>query len=168
MAQVVKYLPAKAGDITDVDLIPGLGRSPGEGNDDLLQYACLGNPMDRGAWWATFHGVAKNRTLLMYMLCVCLVCCVLLFVTLWTVARQASESMGSLRQEYWNGLPCPPRGDLPTPGIEPMSPVSPALQADSLALAPPGQRRQWHPAPVLLPGKSHGWRSLVGCSPWGR
>ena len=46
---MVKYLPAKAGDITDVDLIPGLGRSPGEGNDDLLQYACLGNPMDRGA-----------------------------------------------------------------------------------------------------------------------
>ena len=49
MAQVVKKLPAKAGDITDVGLIPGLGRSPGEGNGDLLQYACLGNPMDRGA-----------------------------------------------------------------------------------------------------------------------
>ena len=46
---------------------------------------------------------------------------------------------GFPRQEYWRGLPCPPRGDLPTPGMEPMSPVSPALQADSLALAPPGK-----------------------------
>ena len=42
------------------------------------------------------------------------------------------------------------------------------LQAGSLLLAPPGRRRQWHPTPVLLPGKSHGRRSLVGCSPWGR
>ena len=41
--------------------IPGLGRSPGEGNGNLLQYSCLGNPMDRGAWWATVHGVAKVR-----------------------------------------------------------------------------------------------------------
>ena len=41
-------------------LIPGLGRSPGEGNDNLLQYSCLGNLTDRGAWWATVHGVAKS------------------------------------------------------------------------------------------------------------
>ena len=40
-------------------LIPGSGRSPGEGNGNPLQYACLGNPMDRGAWWATVHGVAE-------------------------------------------------------------------------------------------------------------
>ena len=40
--------------------IPGLGRSPGEGNGNLLQYSCLGNPMNRGAWWATVHGVAKE------------------------------------------------------------------------------------------------------------
>jgi len=39
---------------------PGLGRSPGEGNDNLLQYSCLGNPMDRGAWMATVHGVTKE------------------------------------------------------------------------------------------------------------
>ena len=51
------------------------------------------------------------------------------FVTLWTVARQATLSMGLSRQEYWSGLPCPPLGDLPDPGIEPRSP---ALQADSL------------------------------------
>ena len=50
-----------------------------------------------------------------------------LFVTLWTVARQAPLSMGFSRQEYWSGLPCPPPGDLPNPGIEPESLKSPAL-----------------------------------------
>ena len=43
-------------------LITGLGRSPGEGNDNLLQYSCLENTMDRGAWWATVHGVTKSQT----------------------------------------------------------------------------------------------------------
>ena len=56
---VVKNLPATAG---DVGSIPGLGRSPGEGNGNLLQYACLGNPMDRGAWQATVQGVAESDT----------------------------------------------------------------------------------------------------------
>ena len=46
----------------DLGLIPGLGRSPGEGNGNPLQYSCLENPMDRGAWWATVHGVAKSQT----------------------------------------------------------------------------------------------------------
>ena len=46
----------------DAGLIPGLGRCPGEGNDNPLQYSCLQNSMDRGALWATVHGVAKNRT----------------------------------------------------------------------------------------------------------
>ena len=55
----VKNPPANAG---DVGLIPGLGRSPGEGNGNPLQYSCLENPMDRGAWWATVHGVTKNET----------------------------------------------------------------------------------------------------------
>ena len=41
---------------------PGSGRSPGERNDNSLQYSCLGNPIDRGAWWATVHGITKNRT----------------------------------------------------------------------------------------------------------
>ena len=53
--------------------------------------------------------------------------CVRLFAIPWTVAQQAPLSMGSSRQEYWSGLPCPPPGDLPDPGIKPMSPVSPAL-----------------------------------------
>ena len=46
--------------VGDVGLIPGSRRSPGEGNGNLLQYPCLGNPMDRGAWWATVHGVTKE------------------------------------------------------------------------------------------------------------
>ena len=50
-----------------------------------------------------------------------------LFVTLWTIAHQAPPSMGFSRQEYWSGLPCSPPGDLPDPGIEPESLVSPAL-----------------------------------------
>ena len=53
---------ASACNVGDVGLIPGLGRSPGEGNGNPLQYSCLENPMDRGAWWATVHGVAKSRT----------------------------------------------------------------------------------------------------------
>jgi len=44
----------------DKGLIPGSDRSPGEGNGNLFQYSCLGNPKDRGAWWATLHGVAKE------------------------------------------------------------------------------------------------------------
>ena len=55
----VKNLPANA---EDVGLIPGLERSPVEGNGNLPQYSCLGNPMDRGAWWATVHRVAKSQT----------------------------------------------------------------------------------------------------------
>ena len=61
------------------------------------------------------------------------------FVTPWTVARQAPLSVGFFRQDYWSGLPCPPPGDLPNPGTEPMSPVSPALQEDSLSTEPPGK-----------------------------
>ena len=70
----------------DLGLIPGSGRSPGEGNGDPLQYSCLENPMD-------------------------------------CIAHQAPLSTGFSRQEYWGGLPFPPPGDLPDPGIEPMSPA---------------------------------------------
>ena len=57
MAQAVKNLPANAGDKSS---IPGLERSPGEGNSNPLQHSCLGNPMDRGAWWTVVHGVTKE------------------------------------------------------------------------------------------------------------
>ena len=56
---MVKYLPANVGDMGS---IPGSGRSPGDGNGKLLQYSCLGNPMDRGVWQATVHGVSKDQT----------------------------------------------------------------------------------------------------------
>ena len=55
----VKNLPTNAGDSGDTGLISGLGRSPGGGNGNLLQYSCLGNPMDRGAWRATVYGVER-------------------------------------------------------------------------------------------------------------
>ena len=57
---VVKNLPAIARDKRDSSLIPELGRSPGGGHGNLLQYSCLENPMDRGAWWTIIHRVAKG------------------------------------------------------------------------------------------------------------
>ena len=62
MALVIKNLPANAGDIRDTSSIPGSGRSLGGGHGYPLQYSCLENPMDRGTWWATVHGVAKSWT----------------------------------------------------------------------------------------------------------
>ena len=59
---VVKNPPANAGDVRDTGSIPGLGRSPGGGNGNPLQYSCLENSMDRGAWWPTDHAVANSQT----------------------------------------------------------------------------------------------------------
>ena len=75
-----------------------------------------------------------------------------LFATPWTVAREAPLSMGFSRQEFWNGLPLPPPGDLPYPGIEP---VSPAWQANSLPSEPPGKPRE-------VPGLQTSTDSKVG------
>ena len=76
-------------------------------------------------------------------MCACMLSCfsrVQFLATPWTIAHQAPLSLGFSRQEYWSGLPCPPLGDLPNPGIKP---TSPALQADSLPLchqeSPSGQ-----------------------------
>ena len=102
----------------------------GEGNVNPLQYSCLENPMDRGAWRATVHGVAKSHTRL----------------------KQLSTHAGT-------GNKVPHAVGQPSPQ---------ATAAESAAAT----RESWHAAikttPVLLPGKSHGQRSLVGCSPWGR
>ena len=62
-----KTLPANAGDARDAGSAPRQGRSPGEGNGNLLQYSCLGNSKDRGPWWAAVHGAAKRRTWLMHV-----------------------------------------------------------------------------------------------------
>ena len=107
--------------------------------------------------------------------------CVLLLAIPWTAAYQAPPSMGFSRQEYWSGVPHPPPGHFPNPEIEPVSLASPALAGRFFTTSAtwgaqtPNEpnlilyiwRRQWHPTPVLLPGESHGRRSLVGCSPWG-
>ena len=61
-ALMIKNPPANAGDIRDKGSVPGLGRSPGEGNGNPLQYPCLENPVDRGAWWATDHRVTESQT----------------------------------------------------------------------------------------------------------
>ena len=60
VAHLVKNLPANAGDLRDMDSIPGWGRSPGGGHDNPLQDSCLENPMDRGAWKAIVHGVTES------------------------------------------------------------------------------------------------------------
>ena len=59
---MAKNLPASEGDARDMGSIPGLGRSLRRGHGNPLQYSCLGNSVDRGAWWATVHGVAKSQT----------------------------------------------------------------------------------------------------------
>ena len=62
VALVVKSLPANTGDVRDMGSILELGRSPGEGHRNPLQYSCLENFIDRGAWWAIVHGVANSWT----------------------------------------------------------------------------------------------------------
>ena len=59
---MINNLPDNAGDIRDAGSIPGLGRSPGEGNGSPLQYSCLENPSDRGAWWVAVHGFTQSQT----------------------------------------------------------------------------------------------------------
>ena len=59
---MVKNMPVNVGDIRDAGVVPGLERSPGEGHSNPLHYSCLENPIDRGAWRATGHGVAKSQT----------------------------------------------------------------------------------------------------------
>ena len=58
---MVKNPPAVAGDVRNAGSVPGSGRSPGVGNGNPLQYSCLENSMDRGAWWATVHGVSRVK-----------------------------------------------------------------------------------------------------------
>ena len=82
------------------------------------------------------------------------------FETLWTVARQAPLSMGFSRQEYWSGLPCPPAGNLPNPGIESKSS---ALQVDSLLSEPPGKPKNTgvgRLSPGDLPNSGMNWGHL--------
>ena len=128
-----------------------LGREdpPGEGNGNLLQYSCLENPVDRGAWrdspWDCKESDTTEHSTQPWLLLLernwggvssqasqpgvhaKWLSRVPLFATPWTVAHQAPLSMGFSRQEYWSGLPRPPPGNLPDPGIEPESLMSHAL-----------------------------------------
>ena len=110
----------------------------GEGNGNPLQCSFPENPRDRGAWWATIYGVAQSRTRLKRLSS---------SSSSRTVAHQALLSMEFPRQEYWSGLPCPPPGDLSNPRMEPASPATPALQADSLPLSDLGSP---HMCPLLF------------------
>ena len=135
----------------DTVSLPGSGRSPGEGNGNPLQYSCLGNPMDRGAWWPMDLGVARvehnfvtklppssqgygvmKKTTVIYVPRRYNCCCCLLFscyivsesfATPWTLAHQAPLCMGFPRQEYWSGLPSPSLGNVPNPETETSSPT---------------------------------------------
>ena len=84
----------------------------------------------------------------------------------WTAAYQAPPSMGFSRQEYWSGVPSPSLND--SLGIVIASTYKELPMDQAPMQVSHFWRRRWHPTPVLLPGKSHGRRSLVGCSPWGR
>ena len=84
---VVKNPPANAGDVRDIGFIPRLGKSPGVGSGNPLQYSCLKNPMDREAWQTIVHGVAKSRTQL----------------SDWEWAHKISENMSNTKLRIGHG-----------------------------------------------------------------
>ena len=109
VALVVKNLLASAGDIRDMGLVPGSGRSPGGAHGNPLQCSCRENPMDRGAWWAAVHGAAQSQTRL---------------------------KLHSTHANF-GGFDCPVQyAELPWPGIKP-SPMRWKLQ--DLTTGPPGK-----------------------------
>ena len=124
----------------DMGSIPGWGRSPGEGNGNRLQYSCLENPMDGGAWWSL------------------------------RVGQDSATSLSLFTFMHWRRKWQPTPVFLPEKSHRQRSLAgyNPKVCKELDMTEQLSQRRQWHPTPVLLPGKSHGWRSLVGCSPWGR
>ena len=146
---VVKNPPADAGDVRDVGLIPGLGRSPGGGHGSPCQYSCLENPMDRGAQWALVHRVAKgwDTTEATLHSGIHLKCT----ARSWNRCAPCYESSSVVSNSLWphelyspwNSLgqnsgvgSFPSPGELPGPGIEPRSLAS---QADSLPSEPQGK-----------------------------
>ena len=130
-------------------------RSPGEGKGYPLQYSGLENSMDcivhgvteSRKWPTDFHfhlvfspRLVKHSQRILFKVCMLShFSSVWLFASLWTVAHQAPLSIGFSRQEYWSGLPCPPPGDLPDPGNEPVSFMFPELAGGFLPLVPPGK-----------------------------
>ena len=153
----------------DPGLIPGSGRSSGGGHGNSLQYSCLENSMDRGAWWAIVHRVTKSWTQLNRL------------------SMHASNSLcgASLMVQTVKNLPAMQETQILSLSQE--DPLEKKMATHSsilwgqhypntnisqreILLYKEGKpqmnlRRQWHPTPVLLPGNSHGRRSLVGFSP---
>ena len=127
---MVKNLPVNAGDIRDMGSIPGLGRSPGEGYGNPLQYSCLENPTNTRGWWATVHSVAKSQTRL----------------------KQLSTHAHTLR------LPCPQMPEFPLPPVTLLFILrSPHLareergmREDISAFSPPPERMRDYSQPSVL------------------
>ena len=130
---MVENLPANAEDLRDS------GLNPGGGNGNPLQYYCWENPMNRGAWRTTVHGVAKSWTRLSdftFSLSFFLQIYLLIELPRWLCGKESACQCRRPRFNPWV------RKNL--------------------------WRRKWQPSPVFLPGKSHGERSLVGYNLWGR
>ena len=143
----------------------------GEGNGTSLQYSCLENPLDRGAWWAAVHGVAKGWTWLsdftftFHFHALEKEMATHSSVLTWRIPGTGEPgglpSMGSHRVGHdWS--------DLATKTVSELFEYTRQHRYHLTPFNIYTRRRQWHPTPVLLPGKSHGRRSLVGCNPWGR
>jgi len=124
-------------------------------NESEVAQSCLtlSDPMDCSLPGSSVHGIFQARVLesgaiaFSSMYAKSPQYCLTLFVTPWTIACQAPLSIGFPRQEYWSGLPCPPPRNLPDPGMEPVSLMSPALQAGSLPLVPCGKPFPEHRVP---------------------
>ena len=140
VALVVKSPSANIGNVRDVGLIPGSGRSPGGGHGKPLQYSCLANPMDRGAWQAAAHRVTQSRTRLSdwteltpskYHI-------------LWIHSTEGFSDSLAGKESLCNS------GDIKNHRLDPWVGKIP-------------WRRAWQPTPVFLSGESHGQRSLAVC-----
>ena len=103
VALTIKNPPAKAGGIRDMGLIPSQGRSPGEGNGNPLQYSCLENPMDKGAWGAIVHRVTKSQTWLKRL---SIHACIFTYMK-----NDACSTLLFVTANNWNSCKCPTKGD---------------------------------------------------------
>ena len=132
-----KESTGKAGDAGDMGLILGSGRSPGEGNGNPQQYSCLENLMDRGAWWATVHGVTKSWAQLSLTD----------LILGWQVPKRQSLSWGSSCSNLFDlTLPC----DRGGAGLNPCPPQYPPIRDQMLERTPGGRSWVEHILPAHL------------------